>query len=387
MTITEKSNRREIYLPFGRPSFGDEEVAAVERVLRSGWIGMGKEVAAFEAELATYLHAPAVVSLNSCTSALYLSLLLEGVGPGDEVICPSLTWCSAANITRQLGARVVFCDVDPKTFCATPETVIPKISPRTKAVIPVHFGGLTADVTALRSALPERVTIIEDAAHALGARFADTTPVGGSGNLTAFSFYANKNLSTAEGGALAVFDEEKAERLRVLRQHGLPTDAWQRYINPQANLTAGVPVEVGYKMNYTDLQAALGRVQLRRQDEFAVLRLQIARLYCDELSRRLPEIQHQALLDDPRHARHLFVVVLPATFGHGDRDAFVHRLREDNVGAAIHYAPLHRMAVYDCPDPLPVVDDLAGRLVTLPISASMTLDDARYVMDCVIGNL
>lgn len=194
---------RNDYLPFGRPNFSEEEIEAVTKVMRSGWIGMGAETIAFEEELCTYFKVPHVITVNSCTSALFLSLLASGIGPGDEVICPSLTWCSTANVALYLGAKVIFCDVDLESACVTPEEIVKKVTPHTKAVMVVHYGGLAVDVAAIRKVLPSHVSIIEDAAHALGSRFTDESLVGSSGNLTCFSFYANKNLSTAEGGAIA----------------------------------------------------------------------------------------------------------------------------------------------------------------------------------------
>src|SRR5439155_15382523 len=184
------------YLPFGKPDFSSEEIDAVARVMRSGWIGMGPETLAFEKELAASLDVPHVVTVNSCTSALFLALLLQGVGEGDEVICPSLTWCATANAALQLGATAVFCDVDPRTLCVTPETLKAKVTERTRAVMVVHFGGFAVDVEKIRAALPDGVAIIEDAAHAFGSRFSNGKAVGASGNLTCVSFYANKNLST-----------------------------------------------------------------------------------------------------------------------------------------------------------------------------------------------
>ena len=208
---------RSTYLPFGRPNFTEKEIEAVVRVIRSGWIGMGPETIAFEDELARAVGASQVVTVNSCTSAIFLSLLSHKIGSGDEVICPSLTWCSTANAALYLGARPVFCDVDPATYCITPETVRAVLSPRTKAVIVVHFGRRAAEVAPLRAVLPPDVAIIEDAAHAFGATFANRQPVGSSGNLTCFSFYANKNLATGEGGAIALNDATIAGRLRSLR--------------------------------------------------------------------------------------------------------------------------------------------------------------------------
>ncbi|MFM9912014.1 MAG: DegT/DnrJ/EryC1/StrS family aminotransferase, partial [Methylophilaceae bacterium] len=223
------TDTRTDYLPFGKPNFSQVEIDAVTKVVRSGWIGMGPETIAFEKELEAFVEAPYVVTVNSCTSALFLSLLVSGVGPDDEVICPSLTWCSTANVALYLGARIVFCDVDIDTLCVTVDSILEKITPRTKAVMVVHMGGLAVDVAALRKKIPAHIEIIEDAAHAIGAKYPNGKPVGSSGNLTCFSFYANKNLSTGEGGAVALHDEGKAERLRSLRQHGLSSDAWKRF--------------------------------------------------------------------------------------------------------------------------------------------------------------
>ncbi|HLG55914.1 MAG TPA: DegT/DnrJ/EryC1/StrS aminotransferase family protein [Vicinamibacterales bacterium] len=379
---------RSQYLPFGRPDFGAEEIDAVSRVMRGGWVGMGQETVAFEQELAAYAGAPHVVTVNSCTSALFLSLLVSNVGPDDEVICPSLTWCSTANAALYLGARPVFCDVEPHTLSVSPETVTRHLTPRTKAVMVVHMGGLAADVEAIRAALPSHVAIIEDAAHALGALYGDGTPVGSSGNLTCFSFYANKNLSTGEGGAVALFDASRADRLRSLRQHGLSADAWKRFTHPQSALSVKVS-ELGYKMNYTDLQASIGRVQLRRQHEFATRRLALARRYADALrDSPLPlDFQHKVL--DHDHARHLLVVTLPAGRMCLTRNEVLLALRNRNIGASVHYAPLHMMPAYAGSGrlSLPHTEALMDRIMTLPISASMTDADVDYVAGHLIDVL
>lgn len=370
------------FLPFGKPNFSDREIAAFARVLRSGWVGMGPETIAFERELAAFFRVPFVVTVNSCTSALFLSLLLHGVGPGDEVICPSLTWCSTANAALFLGAKPVFCDVDPDTLCVTPDTVLPLLSERTRAVMAVHFGGIAAPVRNLRKILPDGVAVVEDAAHALGARFDDGTPVGASGNLTCFSFYANKNLSTGEGGAVALFDEAACDRLRSLRLHAMPVDAWKRFSTPGSLLKTEL-TELGYKMNYTDLQSCLGRVQLARQAEFSASRLGIARRYAGFLSTMNPPPWLQRDVLAPGHARHLFVVQFPTEALGISRDELVLRLRARNVGASIHYAPLHRMPLYAkgvAPPPLPVTDAICERIMTLPFGAGMDENDADYVI-------
>jgi perosamine synthetase len=381
---------RKDYLPFGRPNFSEREIAAVTEVLRSGWIGMGAETQAFERELADALGAPEVVTVSSCTAALFLSLRVLGVGASDEVICPSFTWCSTANSALYLGATPVFCDIDARTLCLDPSDLLAKVTPRTRAVVVVHFGGLAVDVAGLRAKLPSRVHIIEDAAHAFGARYPDGRLVGSSGHLVCFSFYANKNLSTGEGGAVALFDRQLADRLRSLRLHGQPIDAWKRYTHPHSLLWSEPLTELGYKMNYTDLQAALGRVQLVRQPEFAATRAAIARCYVDGLSDLDPPLVFQDRCTHASHARHLFVAQLPTGELGIDRNEIVRRLRARNIGASVHYAPLHTMPLYlngRAAPALPVTERVAEHIVTLPISASMTIDDARDVVQALQDEL
>jgi dTDP-4-amino-4,6-dideoxygalactose transaminase len=374
------STYRSEFLAFGRPSFSDAEIDAVARVMRSGWVGMGEETIAFERELAEAIGAPHVVTVNSCTSALFLSLVALGVGPGDEVICPSLTWCSTANAAMYLGARPVLCDIDAQTLCLTPETVAPHVTSRTKAVMAVHMGGLAVDVAALRAALPGHVAIVEDAAHAIGAAYPDGTTVGSSGNLTCFSFYANKNLSTGEGGAVALFDARLADRIRSLRQHGLTADAWKRFTHAQATLVPRIE-ELGYKMNYTDLQAAIGRVQLRRQPEFTTRRLALVERYLDGLARAGMPFTFQRNVLQQGHARHLLVVTLPQGLPIS-RNELLTTLRRRNIGASVHYQPLHTMPVYQAGGrpSLPQTDAIADRILTLPLSVAMHLADADYVV-------
>jgi dTDP-4-amino-4,6-dideoxygalactose transaminase len=322
------------------------------------------------------------VTFNSCTSALFLSLLTIGVRQGDEVICPSLTWCSTANAALYLGARPVFCDVDEDTLCLSPQTVAAKLTPRTRAVMVVHFGGYAVDVAALRRALPHSVAIVEDAAHALGARYPDGRPVGASGNPVCFSFYANKNLSTAEGGAISLFDQAAAERLASLRQHALPIDAWKRFTQPKSLILSGALEELGYKMNYTDLQAALGRVQLRRQGEFAAARSEVAQVYAQGLKDLAP-VRLQRDCTAERHAKHLFVIRAEHDWPGIGRDELVAALRAKNLGASVHYAPLHLMPLYSraaARPELPVTERLARSILTLPIGATMSRDDALEVV-------
>jgi dTDP-4-amino-4,6-dideoxygalactose transaminase len=374
---------RDTFLAFGTPDFTDEEINAVNRVMRSGWIGMGPETISFEKELRTYLNAPEVVTVNSCTSALFLSLLVEGIGPGDEVIVPSLTWCATANAALYLGATPVFCDVDPDTMIATPQTISSCLTSKTKAVFVVHYGGLAADIESIRQSIPDNVVIIEDAAHAIGALYPNGDKVGSSGNSVCFSFYANKNLSTGEGGAIALFDSEKAERLRTLRMSGQSANAWARYISPSSVFIPPFD-QLGYKMNYTDLQAAIGRVQLQRLEEMAIRRKFIAQRYLDKFNEFSIVTAFQKGIADNGHARHLLVCKFDKSLTGMSRNDFILTLRELNIGASIHYRPLHIQSLYSrFFTHLPNTEALYDQLVTLPISARMTSDDVDYVCDTI----
>ena len=375
---------REKYLAFGVPDFTNAEIEAVSRVMRSGWVGMGAETIAFERELAEYVGAPEVVTVNSCTSALFLAAMAENIGPGDEVIVPSLTWCATANAALYLGATPVFCDVDPETLCVTPESVCACLTDRTRAVVVVHYGGYAIDISSLRTALPKHVAIIEDAAHALGAKYAGGKPVGASGNSVCFSFYANKNLSTGDGGAIALFDAKKAERLRSLRMSGMSSNAWTRYIHPASALTAEI-AELGYKANFTDLQAAIGRIQLHRLAEMAAVRCQIARRYRIGLAAKGLVIPFQSGAFSEDHARHLLVGLFDAAATRITRDDLLVALRGRNIGASIHYKPLHKMKFYAgyAPLQLPVTDAISDRIMTLPIGPRMALEDVDYVVDSI----
>lgn len=373
---------RENYLPFGRPDFGEEEIAAITRVMRSGWIGMGPETIAFEEELAAAAGAPHVVTVSSCTAAMSLCLRALDISAHDEVICPSLTWCSTANAALYQGAQPVFCDIDPASFCVTAESILAQVTDRTRAVMVVHFGGFAIDVAKLRALLPARIAIIEDAAHALGATYPDGRPVGSSGNLVCYSFYANKNVSTGEGGAVATFDSTLADRIRSLRQHALPINAWKRFTHAQTVLLSPQLTELGHKANYTDMQAAIGRVQLRRLPAMAAHRQALACRYLERLARLSRQIEVQAGLGESAHARHLFPVRIKSASRRA-RDELLFDLRQRNIGATVHYALLHLMPLYRRPamPPLPVSEATGRTILTLPISASMSAQDVDYVCD------
>jgi dTDP-4-amino-4,6-dideoxygalactose transaminase len=267
-------------------------------------------------------------------------------------------------------------------MCVTPATIAARITKRTKAVIVVHYGGYAIDVHALRVDLPSNIAIIEDAAHAMGARYPSGENVGSSGNSVCFSFYANKNLSTADGGAIALTDKSKAERLRSLRLNGMNSNAWSRYINPASVINEGL-TELGYKMNLTDLQAAIGRVQLRRFADMQKVRLNVAKHYKKRIDEMGLNISFQSSVFDENHARHLFVGLFERGKTGIDRDQLLWLLRQSNVGASIHYRPLHQQPLYIKSGvfSLPNTEKLANSILTLPISARMSLADVDYVVE------
>ena len=348
---------RPTFLPFGRPDYTDAEIAAVTRVLRSGWSGMGPETAAFEHELAVYLGVNHVVAVSSCTAALTLTLAAMGIS-GKDISVPSLTWCSTANAILATGNRPVFVDVDPDTMQAPAAAVF------------VRYGGYTADTINSRAAFA-----VVDSAHTL--TYKGDAP-------TCYSFYANKPLSCGEGGAVATNNYSLACAVRKLRNHGFEHTAWSRYTTSKP-IVAETIDRMGFKAPFNDIAAAIARVQLRRQPEMHERRVAVANVYREEICRAVPGAAYQegADSDDARtHSLHLFVVKLPIASMERSRDHVVAAMRARNIGVAIHYTPLHWMGAYAqyAASPLPVTDDLAQRVITLPISASMTADDAWDVV-------
>jgi dTDP-4-amino-4,6-dideoxygalactose transaminase len=286
------------FIAFGVPNYSYKEILSVLRVMRSNWLGMGRISFDFEKKIENYLGANNCLLVSSCTDALFLSLKSLNIGPGDEVIVPSLTWCSTVNSIIYTGATPVFCDVELDTFNVDFSDILNKITNQTKAVLVVHFGGLAVEVKNLKTLLPESISIVEDAAHAFGSKFQDGSYVGSSGNLTCFSFYANKNLSTGEGGAITFGNEDKKVVIEKLRMNGLSKSAWSRFISKENALVN--PIEsLGYKMNYTDLQAAIGIVQLQRIEKLTKKRERIAKRYLKELSKSKLNYKIQNKISSP----------------------------------------------------------------------------------------
>jgi dTDP-4-amino-4,6-dideoxygalactose transaminase len=374
------------FLVFGEPVVGDAEVDAVAAVLRSGWLGTGKECASFEQEVACRVGAAHAVAVSSCTAALHAALVAAGIGPGDEVVTSTLTFVATVHAILHAGATPVLADVDPVTLDIDPASVRRRLGPATRALMPVHFGGYPCDMAELAALSAEHeLFVLEDAAHALGA-VRGGRPVGGAGT-ACFSFYPNKNITSGEGGMVTTDDAELAEHLRILRLHGLSLDAWERFRSKHAVLSDAVAL--GFKYNLTDLQAALGRVQLGRLDEFLAARRELASLYDSELE-DVPglRIVPRPWTSELRHAHHLYVVEVDAEDFGMHRDRLLEALRAENIGAGIHYRAVHLHPYYvellAVPaDELPVATALSGRLLSLPLSPAMTEDDVVRVAGAV----
>lgn len=370
------------FLPFSRPSIGDEEIAAVEQVLRSGWITTGPKNQELEQQFAERVGARHAVALSSATGAMHITLLALGIGPGDEVITPSQTWVSTANMICLLGATPVFVDVDLDTLMSDVAAIEAAITPRTKAIIPVHYAGAAFDLDPLY-ALAERhgLPVIEDAAHAAGT-FYRGRAIGAQGTAI-FSFHAIKNMTCAEGAMFVSDDQALADRVRMLKFHGLGVDAYDRLTHgrkPQAQV-----IEPGFKYNLADINAAIALVQLQRLDEINAKREHLAQAYLERL-KDLP-VQPLALPAYPQqHAWHLFILRIDAERCGLDREAFMQGLQAQNIGTGIHFIATHLHTYYRQRFPqvqLPNTEWNSARLCSIPLFPDMTLDDVERVTGAI----
>jgi UDP-4-amino-4-deoxy-L-arabinose-oxoglutarate aminotransferase len=370
------------FLPFSRPSISDAEIAAVTEVLRSGWITTGPKAQALEDRFAELVGGQHAVAVASATAAMHVALLALGIGPGDEVVTPSMTWVSTANLVCLLGATPVFVDVDRDTLMVSAAAVEAAITPRTKAIVPVHYAGAACDLPALRAVADKHgIPLIEDAAHAVGTTCRGR-PVGSSGTAI-FSFHAIKNLTSAEGGMLVTDDAALAERVRRLKFHGLAVDAFDRQTlgrKPQAQV-----IEPGFKYNLSDLHAALGLAQLHRIGDINARRRQLAQRYLERLE-GLP-VQPLALPADPaEHAWHLFVLRIDPERCGLDRDAFMEALKQRGIGTGIHFIATHLHPWYRerWPDlSLPDTEWNSARICSIPLFPDMSSADVDRVVDAI----
>lgn len=382
----ESSPLRATLLPFSRPSIDAAEIAAVVDVLRSGWITTGPRTLEFEKKFAEYCGAPHALAVSSGTGGEHVVLLALGIGPGDEVITSPMTWPSTVNIIAAVGATPVLADVDPRTFNIDPEQVHRKVTAKTRAIIPVHFAGLPCDLDKLGAIAKESgAALIEDAAHAVGTHYKGR-PIGAHGCTALFSFHPIKNMTTAEGGMVTTHDAALDRKLRLHRFHGVTRE-------PAGRAGGGDPsydiVLAGFKYNLTDIQSALGLVQLARLEEFISRRTALAQLYLDELA-DVDELQLPAAeaAYPSRHAWHLFTVLVDVDQLDCDRVGFMDALKKENVGTGLHFLAVHLGTHYRerfgfKRGDYPQAERISDRIVSLPLFPRMTEDDVDDVVRAV----
>jgi dTDP-4-amino-4,6-dideoxygalactose transaminase len=383
-------------IPFHRPSIGPAEEHEVLDSLRSGWITTGPKAKRFEKEFAAYVGARHALAVSHCTGALHLALFALGVGPGDEVITTPFTFTATAEVIGYLGARPVFVDIDPGTLNLDPARVEEALESgqhrRVRAILPVHFAGHACDMDRLLAiARSHHLKIVEDAAHAVGsARHLEgrgMTRVGTIGDLSCFSFYATKNITSAEGGMVTTEDDALAERIAVASLHGMNRDAWKRY--DRSGSWFYEIHDTGFKYNLSDVHAAIGVAQLGRADEFMRRRTAIARAYSEALR---AETAFQVPYEEPgiEHAWHLYVLRLHPEQLRVGRAQFVELLRERGVGTSVHCIPLNTMHFYQerygyRTGDFPIAEDVYSRCLSLPIYPAMSDEDVAYVIETVLA--
>lgn len=375
------------FLPFALPEIGEEEISEVVASLRSGWVTTGPKAKQFETDFVKYLGGDVeAIAVNSATAGLHLGLEAMGIGPGDEVITTTHTFTATAEVIRYLGADPVFVDVDPETLCIDVSAVERAITSHTKAIIPVHFAGRAADMSSLLAiARKHGLRVMEDAAHALPTT-CDGKLIGTlDSDVTVFSFYANKTITTGEGGMLVTKDPEIAKRARVMRLHGINRDAFDRF-------TAKAPswyyeiVAPGFKYNMTDIAASIGIHQLKKANLFQNKRADIAALYDKELA-GLPIILPPHAAEQDVHSWHLYVIQLDASVG-VSRDSFIERMFAEGIGCSVHYIPLHLHPYWRdryglVPEMFPASQRIYERTLSLPLYTRMTDADVKRVVSAV----
>ena len=372
------------FLPFSRPAITAEDIAAVTKVLQSGWITTGAQSAELERQFAAAVGTQHAVALTSATAGMHLLLRALNIGPGDEVVTPSMTWVSTVNLIALAGATPVFVDVDRDTLMTTADRVAAAITPRTKLIVPVHYAGASLDLEPLRElAAAKRIPLVEDAAHAAGTEYRGKPT--GSGGTAVYSFHPIKNLTTGEGGLVTTDDAELAARLRRLRFHGLGADAFQR--DTQGRAPQAEVIEPGFKYNLPDMNAVLGLNQLARLAEMNRKRAALAARYA-ELLAGVQGVLPLALPKYPqRHSWHLYIVrVDPATAGL-TRDEFMERLKGRGIGTGLHFRAAHTHKYYRAHHPprtpLPNTEWNSDRVCSLPLFPDMPLDDVERVVEAI----
>jgi dTDP-4-amino-4,6-dideoxygalactose transaminase len=379
------------FIPFNLPTIGKEEIEEVVATLSSGWLTTGPKTAQFESEFQEYVHAPYALAVNSATSGMHLALAALGIGPGDEVITTPLTFCATVNTILQVGATPVLADIG-NDGNIDPLSISERTTHRTRAIMPVHLGGLTCDMDSIwRFARKNGLHVVEDAAHAVGTHHRGH-PIGAGdpdqryrSDAVCYSFYATKNLTTGEGGMVVTHDEELFNKMKVLCLHGISKDAWNRYAE-NGNWYYEV-VASGFKYNLTDILSSIGIHQLRKQEYFIEKRASYARFY-NEVFANVPEVEVPP--DDAmnRHSWHLYSLRLNLEMLEIDRAQFIRELRQRHIGASVHFIPIPLHAAYksfaDLPtNHCPRALDLYRRLVSLPLYPGMTEAQLQHVASAV----
>src|SRR5437867_1242808 len=373
------------FIPFHIPAIGAEEIRAVAETLESGWLTSGTKVKRFEDDFTEYVGSKHAIAVNSCTAALHLALDAIGIREDDEVIVPTMTFTVTAEVVLYFKAKPVLVDCQRDTLNLDPNQIAAAITSKTKAIIPVHFGGQPCDMTPiLEIAKTHKLHVVEDAAHALPASY-EGKKIGTIGDITCFSFYATKTITTGEGGMATTENSEWAERMRMMSLHGISHDAWKRYTK-EGSWYYEV-LHPGFKYNLTDIAAALGIEQLRKCDGFWQARKGIAAIY-DKAFGDLKEIQTPVRQPDIEHAWHLYVIQLNLERLKVTRSQFIEALREEGIGTSVHFIPLHRHLYY-CdkfgykPEDFPNASSAFERIVSLPIYPKMTEADGESVIGAV----
>ena len=378
---------RENWMPFCLPDVSEAEIESVTAAVRSGWWAKGPRTIEFEKKFAEYVGAKHCIGVNSCTAALHLALLTAGIGPGDEVITTPLTFASSANTILHVGATPVFADIDMDTGLIDPAEIERKITPRTRAVVPVHYSGLAADIGRIGELCDAHgLFLSEDAAHAVETRYNGELIGHHPRGTVSYSFYATKNLACGEGGALVTDDDDIAQRARVLSCHGMSAGAWNRY-GKEGSWRYDIE-EPGYKYNMFDIQASLALVQLARMDDMQRRRFACVKVY-EEAFRDVPELILQKTPAYCGHSRHLYILRIDESRLTITRDQFIEELKKRNVGVSVHFIALHTMSAYVKrfgyrPEDFPKAYAYSESEISLPLYATLGVENARYVADSVL---
>ena len=376
---------RDSFLPYFLPTIEGEEIGEVVDTLKSDWITTGPKTYQFEKAFQEYIGTKHAVAVSSCTAALHLSLLAAGIGEGDEVITTPFTFASSVSVIIHQRARPIFVDIKWDTYNIDPQKIEVAISDKTKAIMPVHYAGQPCEMDKILGiARKYNLLVIEDAAHALGANYKGRK-IGAIGDLTSFSFYATKNITTAEGGMVTLENDDFAERIRLLSLHGISKDAWKRY-SSEGSWYYEI-LHPGYKYNMTDIQASLGIHQLRKLDRFQETRVKLASLY-NEAFRDMPEIKEPHVDDHMQHAWHLYPIQINTELLSIDRSKFIEALKAENIGTSVHFIPIHLHPYYrdrfgfrrgDFANAEYVYD----RIISLPLYPRMTEKDVEDVIAAI----